>query len=135
MTRGVERSVGRTPSHRWRLLPMASARHRADTLPVTEFLISFRRPPGLLAGELRAWLGSHARRLDAISGSVSCRPDATAVGPANALLLSICLPGDPVASTHADIVELIADMRLLGLRSVVISDHAVPMPPLVATHA
>jgi len=61
----------------WRLAPMAGALRRGDTARVTEFLISFQRPPGLLAVELRAWLGSHARRFDAISGSLSCRADAT----------------------------------------------------------
>lgn len=113
---------------------MASGLRRGDTLPVTEFLISFRRPPGLLAGELRAWLGSHAPRFDAISGSLSCRSDATAVGSPNALLLSVCLPGDPVAATDANITELVADMRLLGLRPLVIGDGAAPTSRLVATH-
>jgi hypothetical protein len=114
---------------------MAGALHRGDTLPVTEFLISLRRQPGLLAVELRAWLGSHGRRFDAISGNLSCRPDATVVNSTNALRLSIRLPEDPVASRHAAITELVADMRLLGLRLVVLGDREVPMPALVANHA
>jgi hypothetical protein len=107
---------------------MASTPHRADTLAMTEFLISLRRPAGLLGEELRAWLGARARRLAALSGSLSCGSDATAAGSTNALLLSIRLPGDSVASTHADIVEIMTDMRLLGLLPVIISDHARPMP-------
>jgi len=114
---------------------MAGALRRGDTARVTEFLISFQRPPGLLAVELRAWLGSHARRFDAISGSLSCRADATPVSSTDALLLSICRHGETATATHASIAELVADMRLLGLRPLVLGDREAPVPDFVATHA
>ena len=92
--------------------------------------IAFRRPSGLVNVELRPWLAAYARVFDALSGSLSCGPDTRAVSSTDELVLRICLSGERVAAVDAGITELVADMRLLGLRPSVIGGSVTDTPGL-----
>jgi hypothetical protein len=88
----------------------------ASVSAVSEVLISLRLPASMTESEMRSWITSRAQ---------SCKPALVLTGDessAAGLLLHVDARPDPTASATEQLIDLITDMRLLGLRPAIVPD-------------
>lgn len=98
---------------------MVPAPGRCQSLIMAEVLIRLHGP-ALLTPELRAWL---ADRMDG-GRAVLARERANG-SDRGALLLRVEMAGASDAAVRSEVTDLITDLRLLGLRPVLVSEQLV----------
>ena len=86
---------------------------------VPEVVIRLERP-ALLTPELRAWIN---HRLG--SGRVALTRGRVVGSSRAAVLLRVEVQADSEDSTHADVEDLLTDLRLLGLHPTLLSEQVV----------
>jgi hypothetical protein len=82
---------------------------------VTEVLISLRLPASMTESEMRSWIASRAQSWN----PVLALRDGEGSG---ALLLHVDVGPDPTAPATEQLIDLMTDMRLLGLRPAIVPD-------------
>lgn len=88
----------------------------ASVSAVSEVLISLRLPASMTESEMRSWITAQAQSYK--PALVLSGEDGMGAG----LLLHIDVPADPTASAPEQLIDLMTDMRLLGLRPAIVPD-------------